>query len=283
MRHDDQHCTLIAMLWSEQPFFVSIHNGALPRHLARARLRHLARREVSVQVRARSLREHEVVRGVAGAHPPFGLDHRRYVEPGVLSWAPGEHCNSHHARHTGQDTLVVPYLRCGSFLYHKSPSSLMRFSPNPPRRRGESLVGVRVHRSFWLCLTPSLCLFPSEYRDCFVFPKSIVIALCFFLVSAVSTGSLLRDTPLQQTRAQSHTHPFLRSLPWSLFCVSLDLCSLLECLNGFRCVTGCHSFHHQVRMACGKPQTFREVDQDPEGGLTRQRNARPSFLITCCV
>ena len=27
----------------------------------------------------------------------------------------------------------------------------------------------------------------------------------------------------------------------------------------------------------------REVDPHPEGGLTRQRNARPSFLITCCV
>ena len=40
--------------------------------------------------------------------------------PGVLSWAPGEPCNSHHSRHTGQDTVVVPYLRFGSFLHHKS-------------------------------------------------------------------------------------------------------------------------------------------------------------------
>ena len=36
----------------------------------------------------------------------------------------------------------------------------------------------------------------------------------------------------------------------------------------------------QVRLACAKPQTSREVDQDPEGGLTRQCNTRPSFLIT---
>ena len=56
------------MLWSEEPFFVSIHNGARPRHLAR--------QEVSVQVRARRLREHEVVRGVVGP------DHFRYVDPG---------------------------------------------------------------------------------------------------------------------------------------------------------------------------------------------------------
>ena len=39
----------------------------------------------------------------------------------------------------------------------------------------------------------------------------------------------------------------------------------------------------QVRLACAKPQTSREVDQDPEGGLTRHCNARPSFLILCCV
>ena len=56
------------------------------------------------------------------------------------------------------------------------------------------------------------------------------------------TGSLVRETPSQQTRAQSHSHPFLRSLPWSLFCISL-ICPVLECLDGFRCVTGCHSFH----------------------------------------
>ena len=29
-------------------------------------------------------------------------------------------CNCHHTRHTGQDTIVVPCLRCGSFSYHKS-------------------------------------------------------------------------------------------------------------------------------------------------------------------
>ena len=60
---------------------MSIHNGARPRHLARARLRHLARREVSVQVLARRFREHEVVRGVVGAHLPCGPDHLRFVGP----------------------------------------------------------------------------------------------------------------------------------------------------------------------------------------------------------
>ena len=52
------------------------------------------------------------------------------------------------------------------------------------------------------------------------------------------------------------------------------ICSVSLCLyDGAR----------QVRLACAKPQTSREVDQDPEGGLTRQCNTRPSFLIMCCV
>ena len=55
---------------------------------------------------------------------------------------------------------------------------------------------------------------------------------------------VLCEKPLpQQTRAQSHSHPFLRSLPLSLFCVSHDISSV-PCSNSwdvFRC--GCHSFH----------------------------------------
>ena len=39
----------------------------------------------------------------------------------------------------------------------------------------------------------------------------------------------------------------------------------------------------QARLACAEPQTSREVDQDPEGGLTRQCYTRPSFLIMCCL
>ena len=81
------------------------------------------------------------------------------------------------------------------------------------------------------------------------------------------TGSLLRETPLQQTRAQSLSHPFFRSVPWSLFCVSHYLfCSVLECLNGFRCVTGCHSFHRifgstfYPKADPGKPRAVQHGD-----------------------
>ena len=56
-------------------------------------------------------------------------------------------------------------------------------------------------------------------------------------------GALCENHFPQQTRAQSHSHPFLRSLPWSLFCVSHDISSV-PCSNSwdvFRCC--CHSFH----------------------------------------
>ena len=129
-------------------FFVSIHNGA--------RLRHLARREVSVQVRARRLREHEVVRGVAGAHP--------------------------QANSSQRSTAAAAPTAAGA---------------------------ARPHCK--LCV----CSFKTHL---------------------------------------------------------LDLC-LSSCADGAR----------QIHMVCAKPQTSREVHQDPEGGLTRQCNARPSFLITCCV
>ena len=53
--------------------------------------------------------------------------------PGVLSWAPGQPCNSRHSRHTGQDTVVVPYLRFGSFLHHKSIGGRLRLLPRAAR------------------------------------------------------------------------------------------------------------------------------------------------------
>ena len=43
---------------------------------------------------------------------------------------------------------------------------------------------------------------------------------------------------------------------------------------------------HQIDLLLcfrAEPQTSREVDQDPEGGLARQCNTRPSFLIMCCL
>ena len=61
-----KHRTSSAIFLVQTGRFVSIHS-----------LRHLARPEVLVQVRARRLREHEVVRDVVGARPLRGPEHLR--------------------------------------------------------------------------------------------------------------------------------------------------------------------------------------------------------------
>ena len=159
-------------------FFGSIHNGARPRHLARARLRHLARREVSVQVRARRLREHEVVRGVVGAHPSFWT--RSSSTRGSWVCSRGGRQVSLVTAIT-QDTLVKT-----QSLFRVCVVVLSSITSRSVRRRGESLVGVRVHHSCWLSLTPSLLVF-SEYRHCLRFLQSVAIALCFFCWFSQST------------------------------------------------------------------------------------------------
>ena len=65
-------------------------------------------------------------------------------------------------------------------------------------------------------------------------------------------------------------------------CVRSFKTHLLDLFFGLYVPT-CTDGARQVRVACAKPQTSREVDQDPEGGLTRQCNTRPSFLIMCCL
>ena len=96
--------------------------------------------------------------------------------PGVLSWAPGQPCNRHHARHTG-----VPYLRFGSFLHHKSVGGrgcgqqpdaffpLARAAAATRRILGwsprSSLMLVVSHViSSCVLRVPPLLVFPSEYH-----------------------------------------------------------------------------------------------------------------------
>ena len=169
-------------------------------------------------------------------------------EPGVLSRMQGQACNCHRTRHRTSIT--------SRSVAAAAASSLMRFSPGP-FCRGESLVGVRVHQSCWLCLTPSLCVHFRRVSSLLMYFRrvsSLLVFRCFFLPAAGA--------------ARPHGKLCVLSLRTHLLDLFLSLCGY-----GAR----------QVRVACAKPQTSREVDQDPEGGLTRQRNARPSFLITCCV
>ena len=81
---------------------------------------------------------------------------------------------------------------------------------------------------------------------------------------------VLCEKPLpQQTLAQSHSHPFLRSLPWSLFCVSHDISSV-PCSNSwdvFRC--GCHSFH-RIFGSIFRPHA--------DSGKPRATIARPALV-----
>ena len=152
-------------------FFASIHNGA--------RIRHLARGEVPVQVRARRLREHEVVRGVAGAHPPFGPDHLRYVEPGCALVGTRPAFKKKQPSRKTQDTppLVVPCLRCCSFLYHKSvdgrgcgqqPDAFFPLARAPAATR--RILGWSPRSSVMLVVSHAIAL---------CFPKSLVIACVF--------------------------------------------------------------------------------------------------------
>ena len=321
---------LIAMFWSKQPFFVSIHNGARPGHLAR--------REVSVQVRARRLREHEVVRGVAGAHPPFGPDHLRYVEPGCA--LVGTRPALQQPSRKTQDTppLVVPCLRCGSFLCHKSVcgrgcgqqprlvqtavfcvdprwststascsststascstrsfcTGTRNFSPCPSCRRGESLVGVRVHQSCrFVC-------FPQSLVIACVFPQSLVIALYFRRVSSLHCISVFFFLPSQHAHAvfariSVHESPnpqfFKRThhkdrRQQQLFqrlavhdrtasdvCSrSRHICSISFCLY----VPTERDKYIWLVQSRRRPEKWTRTRK-------RQCNARPSFLITCCV
>ena len=158
---------------------MSIHNGALSRHLARALSRHLARREVSVQVRARRLREHEVVRGVAGAHPPFGPDHLRYVEPGcaLVGTRPALQQPSRKTHSLFRVCVVVLSSITSRSVAAAAARSLMRFSLSSSCRGYAanpwlesafiSHVGCVSHHR-WVC-----------------FPQSLVIALYVRRVSSL--------------------------------------------------------------------------------------------------
>ena len=117
--------------------------------------------------------------------------------PGVLSWAPGQHCNSHHATLVKTHLLFRVFVVVLSSITSRSvaasaASSLMRFSPCPICC-GESLVGVLVHQSCWLCLTPSLCVFSESIVIACVFPQSIIIALYFCVFSLASGAARARS------------------------------------------------------------------------------------------
>ena len=77
------------------------------------------------------------------------------------------------------------------------------------------------------------------------------------------------------------------SIDWRCTTARQAMCTLVQDTSA-RSLFGlyeptCTDGTRQVRVACAKPQTSREVDQDPESGLTRPCNTRSSFLIMCCL
>ena len=88
---------------------------------------------------------------------------------------------------------------------------------------------------------------------------------CWAVAQRQPGGGLCPALPVPRIRVPAGDRGVLR---WCFDRTHLLDLFLSLCADGAR----------QVRLACAKPQTSREVDQDPEGGLTRQRNARPSFF-----
>ena len=148
VKHDDQHCTLIA--WSKQPFFLCrptmehVH-GVLLEHVYGILLEEKLRYR-SVHAAFVNTKWYEAWLERTLLLDPIIFD---MFVPGVLSWAPGDPCNSHHARHDlsihnlcSVSTPWVLFSITSRSVAAAAASSLSRFSCSPSCR-GESLVGVR--------------------------------------------------------------------------------------------------------------------------------------------
>ena len=134
--------------------------------------------------------------------------------PGVLSWAPGQHCNSHHARHKTLRHLlfrvcvVVLSSVTSRSVAAAAASSLMRFSPSPSCRGDAanlwldsvfiSHVGC-VSRHRYVC-------FPQSLVIACVLPQSLVIALYFVFFFCVR-----RSTRTQFLHASAFTNHRIHS------------------------------------------------------------------------
>ena len=153
MKNDDQHCTLIDIFGPntmEHVYGILLDQKFLYRSVHAA------------------FREHEVPRVVVGAHPLLGPDLLRRLGPGVLSWTPGQPCNSHHARHTTHRHLLfrvcVVVLSCitsrsvaaAAASSARSDAFFHGFLAQSVAATRRIFVGVSVHHSFWMCLVPCL-------------------------------------------------------------------------------------------------------------------------------
>ena len=264
-----------------------------------------------LQVRARRFREHEVVRGVAGA-PSFWT--RSFSICGAQVCSRGHQASI--ATATTQDTLVKTHslfricVVVLSSITSRSvaaaaASSLMRFSPCPSCRGDAANPGLEsafithfgcVSRHLFVCFpqsiviacvsrrVSSLLVYFRRVSSLLVFPCSCAsgaaraCSFCTHQRTRITVTSVFKQNTSQRSTAAAALPAAGAARPHGQLCVRSFKTHLLDLFLSL-CADGAR----QVRMACAKPQTSREVDQYPEGGLTRQCNARPSFLITCCV
>ena len=184
MKHDGQHCTLIAMLWSEQRFFF----------LCRSTMEH---------VYGILLDEKFLYRSV---HPAFvntkwyeawlertlffGLDHLRYVEPGcaLVGTRRALQQPPHKTHSLFRICVVVLSSITSRSVAAAAASSLMRFSLSPSSRSDAANPWLEsafvthfgcVTRHIFVCFPQSLviaCVFPQSLVIACVFPQSLVIA-----------------------------------------------------------------------------------------------------------
>ena len=159
---------------------------------------------------------------------------------------------------------LVPCLRCGSFITSRSVAVAAASSARSDTRR---ILCWSQRASLILVVSaPSLCVFSAESRHCFVFRwlfapgTARARSFCAHQRSQITESTVFKHIHHKDRRQLQLSTSRSRHI----FSASLET----PRAHGAR----------QVRLACAKPQTSREVDQDPEGGLTRQCNTRTQFL-----
>ena len=216
------------------------------------------------------------------------LDRTLHLDPiiyDVLSWKPSLPRNSHHARHKTHRHLL--FRICVVFFFplpqvdrqprlRPAAHVLMRFStvsqPILSRRRGESLL-ESVFITHFACVSFLVC----RVTPLLVFARFFVCHSKQFVHASAITADKHRNLSTPPSSRSTAAAAVQASLAWLLDRTASFVTSACREASWDPHVDGAR----QVRLACAKPQTSREVDQDPEGGLTRQCNARPSFFASC--
>ena len=156
-------------------------------------------------------------------------------------WAPGEPCNSHHARHKTHSHLffhvcvVVLSFVASRSVAAAAASSLMRFS-TICRGDGETFVWSHRFTTHFGCVLAIACAFSAKSRHC----------LC--------TLQRSRHHIHDEDRRQQQLFQWLVLHDWTASCVRSRSRHIFSASLGTPRADGAR----QVRLACAKPQTTSE-------------------------